>query len=59
MNNFDKYESILELTMRDKENIRDTYLYKLSKKEQLNNFKKIAFIASSQDEYVPYGSARV
>ena len=49
MNNFDKYESMLELTMRDKENMRETYLYKLSKKEELNNFKKIAFVASSQD----------
>ena len=44
--------------MRDQPNMRDTYMYKLSKKEQLNNFKKISFIASSQDEYVPYCSAR-
>ena len=58
MNNFDKYESMLELTMRDNENMRQTFLYKLSQKQQLNNFKKIAFVASSQDEYAPYCSAR-
>lgn len=45
--------------MRDDSNIRNTSLYKLSKNESLKDFSKICFMSSSQDEYVPYESARV
>jgi hypothetical protein len=38
--------------------MKDTFLYKLAAKKTLNKFKKIAFIGSSQDEYVSFGSAR-
>ena len=34
-------------------------LYKLAGQSSLNKFKKVSFVASSQDEYVAYESARV
>ena len=38
---------------------RQTFLYKLSQKGTLKSFKNVCFITSSQDEYVPYESARI
>jgi hypothetical protein len=45
--------------MKDHENWRNCYLYKLSQNNGLKYFKNIAFLASSQDSYVPYESARI
>lgn len=68
INNWQKCESILQLTMQDipansnpkaKFNIEDTFLYKLSLEKGLEWFKKLTFLASRQDLYVPYFSARV
>jgi hypothetical protein len=59
LNAFDKCDSMLELTMQDKKNLRDTFLFKLASNGSLDKFKKIAFICSSQDEYVAFSSARV
>ncbi len=38
-----------ELCMRDSNDLRQTYLYKLSEKPILQNFKNIAFLSSAQD----------
>lgn len=59
MNTWQKSISIEELCMRDKEEIRKCFLYKLSKSGTLNHFKQMALISSSQDKYVPYESARI
>ena len=68
INNWQKCESILQLTMSDvpknsnpkaRFNMEDTFLYKLSLEKGLEWFKKVTFLASRQDLYVPYFSARV
>ena len=59
MNTWQKSDSIEELCMRDSDENRNSFLYKLSKSGSLNAFKKVAFIGSCQDKYVPYESARV
>jgi hypothetical protein len=45
--------------MRDSEDPRKTLLYTISRNNCLKPFKFLAFISSSQDEYVPYESARI
>ena len=47
------------MSMKDKADLRETVLYKLSKNNSLQNFKKLCFVCSSLDEYVAYESARV
>ena len=54
-----KCEALLEMGMRDKENLRETTLYELSQNGSLNDFKKICLMCSSLDEYVVYESARI
>jgi len=54
-----KCDSLCEIDMKDHANLRRCYLYKLSMNEALKWFKNIAFVASSQDSYVPYESARI
>ncbi len=45
--------------MTDAKEIKDTFLYKLSKAKGLNWFKNIALVSSYQDQYVPFESARI
>lgn len=59
MNTWQKTESIEQISMRDREELRNCFLYKLSRSKSLNKFKNMAFVSSSQDKYVPYESARV
>ena len=59
LNTWQRCDSIVELCMEDNTNLRECLLYKLAKQPLLNKFKKVSFIASSQDEYVAYESARV
>jgi alpha-beta hydrolase superfamily lysophospholipase len=54
-----KCESVSEVEMKDNGDLRRCYLYKLATNGSLNWFKKVSFVASSQDSYVPYESARV
>lgn len=54
-----KCTSILQMTMNDSEVLEETFLYKLSKKAGLEWFKKLVLLASHQDLYVPYYSARI
>lgn len=49
----------MQLTMADSQNIEECLLFQLSKKKGLEWFKKVTFIGSHQDLYVPYYSARV
>lgn len=48
-----------QLSMSDAERIEDTFLFRLSKQVGMNWFKNIMFVASGQDHYVPFESARV
>lgn len=47
------------MTMMDSPNIQECFLYKLSQQKGLEWFKKITFLASHQDSYVPFYSARI
>jgi hypothetical protein len=45
--------------MREMQDPRKSFLYRLSESNSLNGFKNLVLISSSQDEYVPYESARI
>lgn len=45
--------------MQDHEQPQETFLYKLAQKPGLEWFKKVVLLASHQDLYVPYYSARL
>lgn len=59
LNAMKKCTSILQMTMQDHEQPQETFLYKLSQKPGLEWFKKVVLLASHQDLYVPYYSARL
>jgi len=45
--------------MRDCKDPRRCFLYRLTENRSLDGFKQLALISSTQDEYVPYESARI
>ncbi|CAF1649585.1 unnamed protein product, partial [Adineta ricciae] len=51
--------SLSQMSFKDATDPKQTYLYKLSKKPCLEFFKNILLIASPQDRYVPFHSARI
>lgn len=59
MNTWHKANSIEQICVSDKEDLRQTFLYRLSKSKSLDKFKHIALVGSTQDKYVPYESARI
>lgn len=59
MNTMKKCVSIEQMTMIDNQNLEECFLYKLSQQPGLEWFKKITFLASHQDLYVPFYSARI
>ncbi|XP_028317377.1 protein FAM135B [Gouania willdenowi] len=59
MQKLKKSGSLLQLTFRDHVDPRKTFLYLLSQKPGLQFFKNIVLVASPQDRYVPFHSARI
>ncbi|XP_069778347.1 protein FAM135B [Narcine bancroftii] len=59
MQKLKKSSSLLQLTFKDQADPRKTFLYKLSEKPGLQYFKNILLVASPQDRYVPFHSARI
>ncbi|XP_074641981.1 protein FAM135A-like [Tubulanus polymorphus] len=59
MQKWKKSGSLLQLSMKDHSNPRQTFLYQLSQKPGLEFFKQVLLVASTQDRYVPYHSARI
>jgi hypothetical protein len=59
LNAIQKSDSIDQLCMRDAEDPRRCFLYRLTENRSLDGFRQLALISSSQDEYVPYESARI
>ena len=59
INNVSECQSIQQLTMKDAESPEETFMYQLSMKAGPDWFKKIVLMASHQDLYVPFYSARV
>eukprot|EP01053_Blabericola_migrator_P003340 Blabericola_migrator_1__3339@NODE_1986_length_3454_cov_87_759965_g1264_i0_p1_GENE_NODE_1986_length_3454_cov_87_759965_g1264_i0NODE_1986_length_3454_cov_87_759965_g1264_i0_p1_ORF_typecomplete_len1110_score190_37DUF676/PF05057_14/1_5e26PGAP1/PF07819_13/7_2e03PGAP1/PF07819_13/9_9e10Palm_thioest/PF02089_15/4_2e08DUF3657/PF12394_8/4_1e06LCAT/PF02450_15/0_0004Abhydrolase_6/PF12697_7/0_0027DUF900/PF05990_12/0_018Lipase_2/PF01674_18/0_016DUF915/PF06028_11/2_3e03DUF915/PF06028_11/0_037Hydrolase_4/PF12146 len=54
-----KSVSLQQLSMSDHREPRETFLYKLSQRDDLRYFRFIVFVSCFQDQYVPYESARV
>ncbi|XP_028399377.1 protein FAM135B-like isoform X3 [Dendronephthya gigantea] len=54
-----KSESLLQLSLNDSTDMRDTYIYKLSKKKGLEYFTNVLLVSSVQDHYVPFHSSRI
>ncbi|KAI5100875.1 protein FAM135B, partial [Silurus meridionalis] len=59
MQKLKKSGSLLQLTFRDHVDPRQTFLYALSQKPGLQFFKNVVLVASPQDRYVPFHSARI
>uniref|UniRef100_A0AAQ4RD89 Family with sequence similarity 135 member B n=1 Tax=Gasterosteus aculeatus aculeatus TaxID=481459 RepID=A0AAQ4RD89_GASAC len=59
MQKLKKSGSLLQLTFRDQADPRKTFLYLLSQKQGLQFFKNVVLVASPQDRYVPFHSARI
>ncbi|KAK2834090.1 hypothetical protein Q7C36_014791 [Tachysurus vachellii] len=59
MQKLKKSGSLLQLTFRDHTDPRQTFLYTLSQKPGLQFFKNVVLVASPQDRYVPFHSARI
>uniref|UniRef100_A0A673AM10 Family with sequence similarity 135 member B n=1 Tax=Sphaeramia orbicularis TaxID=375764 RepID=A0A673AM10_9TELE len=59
MQKLKKSGSLLQLTFRDHVDPRKTFLYLLSQKPGLQYFKNVVLVASPQDRYVPFHSARI
>ncbi|XP_016063277.1 PREDICTED: protein FAM135B [Miniopterus natalensis] len=59
MQKLKKSGSLLQLTFRDNADLRKCFLYQLSQKTGLEHFKNVVLVASPQDRYVPFHSARI
>ncbi|XP_076055096.1 protein FAM135A isoform X3 [Oratosquilla oratoria] len=59
MQKWKKSGSLLQLALKDRVDIRQTFLYRLSQRSQLHQFKNVLLCGSSQDRYVPLHSARI
>ncbi|XP_039179485.1 protein FAM135B isoform X2 [Crotalus tigris] len=59
MQKLKKSDSLLQLTFRDNADLRKCFLYQLSQKTGLQYFKNVVLVASPQDRYVPFHSARI
>jgi hypothetical protein len=59
MQKWKKSGSLLQLSLKDNQDLYKTFLYKLSTKPSLEYFKHVLLVASPQDRYAPYHSARI
>ena len=51
--------SLLQLSLKDAPNPRDSFLYHLSEAPSMECFKHVVLLSSSQDKYVPHHSAKL
>ena len=56
---FKKSACLRQLSCKEKSSLKETFIYKLSKKKGLEFFKNILLVACADDRYVPYQSARI
>lgn len=54
-----KSQSLMQMSMSDAPEIQNTCLYRLSELPGFCWFKNIVLVCSTQDNYVPYDSARI
>ena len=52
-------QSLLQLSLKDAPNPRDSFLYHLSEAHTFDCFKYVVLLTSLQDKYVPHKSARI
>ena len=52
-------KSLLQLSIKDAANSRDSFLYHLSESPSMENFRHVVLLCSPQDKYVPYQSAKM
>lgn len=52
-------KSLLQLSLKDAPNPADSFLYHLSEAPSLEHFRHVVLLASPQDKYVPYHSAKI
>ena len=52
-------KSLLQLSLKDAPNPADSFLYHLSEAPSLEYFRHVVLLASPQDKYVPYHSAKI
>ena len=52
-------KSLLQLSLKDATNARDSFLYHLSEAPSFEYFRHVLLLSSPQDKYVPYHSALV
>lgn len=52
-------KSLLQLSLKDAPNPRDSFLYHLSESPSFEYFRHVVLLCSPQDKYVPYHSAKV
>ena len=56
---FNKSQCLAELSLTDTENPFDSFVFKLSQQKGFAYFKHVLLLASQQDKYAPFHSARV
>ncbi|CAG9768138.1 unnamed protein product [Ceutorhynchus assimilis] len=59
MQKWKKSGSLLQLCLKDSSDPKQSFLYNLSQRSTLHNFKNILLCGSGQDRYVPLHSARI
>jgi Putative serine esterase (DUF676) len=59
MTSWKKFDSLLQMGMKDAEQPKQTFLYQLSTKPGLESFREVILISSPQDTYSPYDSSRI
>ncbi len=59
INTVQKCTSVKQLCMEDSDNLKETFLYKLSNEKGLEWFSRVALYSCYQDSYVPYDCARI
>ena len=52
-------KSLLQLSLKDASNARDSFLYHLSEAPSFEYFRHVVLLSSPQDKYVPYHSALI
>ncbi len=52
-------KSLLQLSLKDAPNPRDSFLYQLSESPCFEYFRHVVLLCSPQDKYVPYHSAKI
>ena len=59
MQRWKKSGSLQQLSLKDADDPRNSFLYRLARNSELHNFRYVILSASAQDRYVPLHSARI